>query len=630
MNGEAMRFNLRLLLSLLAFTLFVMAAQVAQAAPPVFERDVLPVLAARCLGCHGGVTRKADLDLRNRAAILKGSRKGAVLTPGSPDKSKLWQVIEKDRMPMEEPALTPREKTLLKEWIASGARFLPTDTTAEPSTPRSVPEIVRLIDQAIDDHLKERGLTPSPVADDSALLRRMHLDITGRIPTLQRTIDYLADRRSDKAERELDVLLRDPHYSRTMAELWHNAIVPLDLNRRLINQPFVDWLTERFDKDRPWNETVRELLSATGDSRQNHALGFYQAHRRNNLMGREATRIFLGVRLECVQCHDHPFAKWTQADYWGTAVFFSRTQVKRESQPAVRFMVTESASAQAAAQSTGTLKIPTNAIRNVGREVQAHFLDGTIPKLQGEPSYRQTYANWVADRRNTYFARATVNRIWEHFLGRGLVHPVDDLDGLESPTVPRVLDILAREFAASDFDLRKLVRVIASTRVYRRSARPAGLETVDDTCLSHRILRPLSAAQFHDSLCVALEVRALDLLPERASLGSTPRERFINLFNTQDAEEQSRDYSHGVLQALRLMNAKELSLDAERLAKLLPAKAFSREVIEQLYLRVLNRPPTEAERQRLARFVANQESSAAAHADVLWALFNSTEFLMNR
>ena len=618
-------------LALLAVIVAPLASSVGVAGEtvPVYERDVRPMLAARCLGCHGGVTRKAGLDLRTRESIQRGSKKGSVLTPGQPDKSTLWKVVHEDRMPAEEPRLTQREKDLLRRWIGAGAHFADYEKGKLPSHSRTPAQVAGELDLAINDYLHKKGLESSTRASDAELLRRLYLDLTGRIPTAKRVAEYLADRRKDKVERVIDHLLQDPQHAEMLAEVWHNAIVPLDLNRRIVNQPFVDWLASRTRENQPWNDTVQQMLAAKGHSLDHPELGFYQAHRRANLMGREATRIFLGVRLECVQCHDHPFAKWTQADYWATSVFFSHTQVKREAQPRVGFLVSESDKPLfGASEQVGTIKIPSNAIQNVGQQISARFLDGSTPALGKSASYRQAFADWATTRDNPYLARATVNRLWAHFFGHGFVHPIDDLAGLESPTVPKALDLLAAEFAASNFDIRHLIRSMVSTQAYQRSARPTNRNERDDTGLSHRRLRPMTAARLYDSLCVALELREIDLAPEKASLGTTARERFINLFNSQDAEEESKDYSHGVLQALRLINGRDSTPDARRLRELLPADLTTQQAVEHLYLRMFSRLPSDAERKRITDHVARQSSAEEGLADVLWTLLNSIEFLM--
>lgn len=612
----------------------VPASSFARAQDVVFERDVLPIFAARCLSCHGGVTKKADLDLRNRVSILKGGRKGPVIVPGDSSRSRLWSVIESDRMPREEPLLTASEKAILRRWIDSGARDAKSHPVSTPSVhpSRPVTEVAREIDRLIDGHLRVAHRPKSPSADDADFLRRLHLDVTGRIPTAETVRAYLADASPHKREAVIDRLLADPLAARQLARLWHNAVVPLDLNRRIYNEWFLDWLTERFAANNPLNKTVQDILVAEGDSRKNHALGFYVAHRRPTHMAKEATRIFLGVRLECAQCHDHPFAELTQADYWAMAAFFARLEIRRETQPAVGFIVAESSDPMFVAKTMvgGSFKIPANAIKNVGTLVKPHFLDRKTPELSSTGPFRPTLADWMTSPENTYFARATVNRIWAEFFGRGIVDPVDDLNGLNYPAVSGLLEFLAKDFVASGFDVRHLQRSIVLTEAYRRSSRPiAGIES-EASGLSRRTVRILSSEQLHDSLCIALDRREIDIeaTPGSVSLGLDARTRFVNMLKAQLLETPTSDYEHNVQQAVVLMNSPALQLNAAEARKLLNADRGVSAAIENLYLRTLSRMPTPREIERLAALIDRR--GADGYADAVWAVLNSAEFMANR
>lgn len=610
------------------------APSLARAQDVIFERDVLPIFAARCLNCHGGVTKKADLDLRNREAILKGGRKGAAIIPGDASSSRLWSMIESDRMPREEPTLAASEKAIIRRWIDAGAPDaksvrVPIPT---PNSARSAVEVAGEIDRLIDDHLRTARLPKSPPADDADFLRRLHLDVTGRIPTADAVRAYLSDSTPRKREAAVERLLSDPLAARELARVWHNAIVPLDLNRRIDNGWFLDWLTDRFAANAPFDKTVHGILVAEGDSRKNHALGFYVAHRRPNHMAKEATRIFLGVRLECAQCHDHPFAELTQADYWAMAAFFARMEIRRETQPALGFIVAESPDPTFVAKTMvgGSFKIPGNAIKNVGTLVKPHFLDRKAPELSSTGPFRPVLADWMTSPKNPYFARASVNRIWAEFFGRGIVDPVDDLDGLDFPAVSGLLDFLADDFVASGFDVRRLQRSIVLTEAYRRSSRPIAGNESDQSGLSRRTVRMLSSEQLHDSLCVALDRREIDIeaSPGSVSLGSDARTRFVNMLKAQLSETPTSDYEHNVQQAVVLMNSPALQLDAAAARKLLDADRGISAAIENLYLRTLSRMPTPRETERLSALIDRRGSDG--YADAVWAVLNSAEFLANR
>jgi hypothetical protein len=615
-------------------TLGIVSGVPVRSAEPVFERDVLPIFAARCLSCHGGVTKKADLDLRNRASILRGGRKGPAIVPGDSSRSRLWSMIESDRMPREEPILAPSEKAIIRRWIDAGAPDAKSTRAAIPlaNPKRSAFEVAAEIDRFIDKHLRESRRPKSAPADDADFLRRLHLDMIGRIPTADAVRTYLADSSPRKREAAVDRLLDDPLAARQLARLWHNAIVPLDLNRRIYNEWFLDWLTDRFAANEPLDKTVRSILIAEGDSRKNHALGFYVAHRRPTHMAKEATRIFLGVRLECAQCHDHPFAELTQADYWAMAAFFARMDIRRETKPAVGFIVAESSDPTFVAKTMvgGSFKIPGTAIKNVGTLVKPHFLNRESPELSATGPFRPVFADWVTSPKNPYFARATVNRIWAEFFGRGIVDPVDDLDGLDFPAVPGLLDFLAEDFVASGFDIRRLQRSIVSTEAYRRSSRPVPGNESDESGLSRRTVRMLSSEQLYDSLCATLDRREIDIeaSPGSVSLGPDARTRFVNLLKAQLSETATSKYEHSVQQAVALMNSPALQLNADAARKLLNAERGAAAAIETLYLRTLSRMPTPRERERLEALIDRRGPDG--YADALWAVMNSAEFLANR
>lgn len=612
----------------------VLTPSFARAQDVVFERDVLPIFAARCLNCHGGVTKKADLDLRNRESIVKGGRKGPAIVPKDALRSRLWSMIESDRMPREEPSLTASEKAIIRRWIDAGAP----DTKSvrvpipDPSLKRSATENAREIDRLIDGHLRATSRPKSPSADDGDFLRRLHLDLTGRIPAAETVRAYLADANPRKREAAVERLLADPLAARQLARLWHNAIVPLDLNRRIYNEWFLDWLTERFAANDSFDKTVRSILIAEGDSRKNHALGFYVAHRRPTHMAKEATRIFLGVRLECAQCHDHPFAELTQADYWAMAAFFARMEIRRETRPHLGFIIAESSDPTFVAKTMvgGSFKIPDNAIKNVGTLVKPHFLDRETPKLSSTGPFRPVLADWMTSQKNSYFARASVNRIWAEFFGRGIVDPVDDLDGLDFPAVPGLLDFLASEFVASGFDVRRLQQAIVLTDVYRRSSRAVAGNESDPLGLSRHNVRMLSSEQLYDSLCVALNRSEIDIeaSPGSVPLGPDARTRFVNLLKAQLSEATTSVYEHNVQQAVVLMNSPALQLDPAAARKLLSVDRGVSTAIENLYLRTLSRMPTPREIERLSALIDRRGSDG--YADAVWAVLNSAEFLANR
>jgi hypothetical protein len=498
------------------------------------------------------------------------------------------------------------------------------------------------IDERLAAGWARAQVAPAPPADDAEFLRRVALDLTGRIPSVAETRAFLADRASDKRERLVARLLDSPRYVEHFKNVWRALLLPeanTGIQTRVLVPGFEAWLRKRLADNTSYDRMVREILTTPlgpGRGRGFYAgpqgdptpAAFYVAKdsKPENLAASTA-RLFLGVRLECAQCHNHPFASWKREQFWSLAAFFAG--MERPPRDGAVFAAAE-------ASDRHELTIP-----GTDRVVQAGFLDGTKPAWKSEGSPRATLAEWLTARNNPYFARAAVNRLWAHFFGTGLVEPVDDLGGGEtSASHPELLDELAAAFVAHDFDLKFLMRSITASRAYQLSSRMTDKSQDDPRLFARMAVRGLSPEQLYDSLAQATGFQE-PATPDRRFkfLGNTPRTEFLNKFS--QVGESSTDAATSIVQALALMNGK-LTADAtsleqsETLAAVADAPFLDTTGrVEALYLAALSRPPSPKELARAIKYIEAEgadtepRSRERGLADVFWVLLNSAEFMLN-
>jgi hypothetical protein len=488
-----------------------------------------------------------------------------------------------------------------------------------------------------------KDVKPAPPADDAEFFRRTHLDLAGRIPSVTEVRDFLEDDRPDKRRLWVERILQaDPDdasyrdaYAAHFANVWRSALVA-QTNQQLLNQqaPLEAWLRQRLKAGVGYDQIVRELLTQqtaatppglvlAGGPPEGSPAAFFQANENKpeNLAGSTA-RLFLGVSLECAQCHDHPFAKWSRDQFWEYAAFF--TDLPQQGRPV---------------QSVGrTAPLPRGQIKVMGTDkvVAARFLDGAEPEWKGNGT-RPTLVEWMTTPDNPFFAKAAVNRMWAHFFGVPLVEQADGT-GEESTTgYPELLDELARAFAAHNFDVKFLIRAITASQTYQRTSTVTHPSQKNPRQFARMPLRGLSPEQLFDSLAVATEYQdtsaAADPFIVRVN-NQSPRMQFLAKFPGQD---QKTDYQTSILQALYLMNNEFIGDRASvrnnrTLATLAAQRTSTARKVESLYLVVLSRKPRPDESER---FVAYVDAGGAAGdkgkalADVFWVLLNSPEFLLN-
>ena len=476
------------------------------------------------------------------------------------------------------------------------------------------------IDELIAARLARQGVPAAPRAEDAEFFRRLSLDLNGRIPSVAQLRDFLDDTRADKRRLWIEELLagRDNAglYVNHFTNVWRRQLLAhTPPQPSIIVAPLEAWLRKQIKANTPYDRLVRGLLTEPA------AEGFFQANQNkaDELAARTA-RLFLGVRLECAQCHRHPFAKWQRKQFWEFAAFFAGLRGDEMRTDAVVVV-------RPRRQKPGPARIR---IGTSDTWVETRFLDGSVPSWKGSARPRAVLADWLTDAKNPWFARAAVNRMWHYFLGFGLIDPVDDLGADDNPpSHPELLDELARQLAAHDFDLKYLIRAITGSQTYQRTSRQTHPGQKDPRLFARAAVRGLSPEQLFDSVIEATGHRAVGSTGAPGAV--TPRAEFLAAFD--DPHGQPAEFQATIQQALVLMNGKFVE-EATRpgrsttLAAVLGGKARpTARRIEELYLLTLARQPRPAEAKRLVKY-AEAGGKEALH-DIFWALLNSTEFVLN-
>jgi hypothetical protein len=476
-------------------------------------------------------------------------------------------------------------------------------------------DFARQIDSQIQARLDAEKLERAPLADDAEFLRRAFLDLHGVVPSAERAAKFLASDDADKRAQVIDELLASPRFGQHFGDLWRGRLIsPLVNEQRVQTERFSAWLAERFNANDGWDEIVFDLLTATGKMEENPAVT-YLIEGRNPLSVTDLTdlssRYFLGVRLNCAQCHDHPFVEWKQQEYWGMAAFFA--QIQTPGRPKMVYM--------AGVQDDPKLTLAV--IRNTDmlegyQPAEPTFLGGEAWKGEADTPHRVALARWITSPENTYFARAAVNRLWWQFFGRGIVNPVDDMHSGNAPSHPELLELLSRRFAESGFDVKFLCRAIMLSRTYQQTSRPGKEPDREEELFARMPIKVLSAEQLYDSLVEILGPPAKS--PSiNTRLGA--RYEFTQYF-AADGEADPTRYERGIPHLLRLMNSPQFA--GRSISALVADAADDRtdgEIINRLFLGILSRYPTDAERT-----LAREQND---HRELAWALLLSSEFSLN-
>jgi hypothetical protein len=521
----------------------------------------------------------------------------------------------------------------------------------------SRPPEANTIDRLVWDRLERLGIQPSELCDDATFLRRAYLDVIGRLPTPAEAREFLTGLKNsarDSAERHsgkldfgeisraaadstvvarfqaikrgqlVEQLLDRPEYADYWALRWADV---LRVDRDKMTGPgavaVTRWLRREFAENRPYDEIVRAILTARGDTSAEGPAAIYRVLATPEDLSRSVSQLFLGVRIECAQCHHHPFEKWGQDDYYGLAGFFTGITTKNLSSGNPAILLT-----------AGT------DLKNPRRDaaVPTHALGASAARFDGIEDRRRVLADWITAADNPYFSRAIANRLWAHFFGRGLVEPIDDLRATNPPANEPLLDELARQLAASHYDLKSLLRLMLNSRAYQLSGKPNDSNLHDEQNFSHARPKALEAEVLLDAISDATgapekfqgwpaSLRAVELWDNDVE------SYFLKIFGRPVRAtvcECERSNEPSIAQALHLLNSQEIAAKIEssggRARRLSDGRLSPAQVVEELYLATLSRFPTVAERNRCAGEFVQADRRRAAE-DLLWALLNSKQFL---
>ncbi len=513
------------------------------------------------------------------------------------------------------------------------ARFLDKMATSQITFLEDVPGFAwnnpaehNFVDNLVFEKLKQLQILPSDLCSDEEFLRRAYLDVTGRLPTIEETNAYLANSAPDKRNQLIDQLVESDDFADFWTLKWSDI---LRSNSKKITavgtQKFRRWVYDSIRTDKPFDQFARELLTASGSVFENPAANYWRASRDPNDAVETTAQLFLGIRIQCAKCHNHPFERWSQDNYYGIAAAFTRI-ARQKGDTAEEEIIYPMA--------TGEITQP-----RTGKQMKVHLLlKGDVDDAVGQDR-REVFANWLTSAENPFFARSAVNRIWGHLLGRGIVEPVDDFRDSNPPSNAKLLDELASQFAKNKFSQKWVVKTILKSRTYQLSSRKNNFNKDDEIYNSHANTRLLSAEQLLDSICQVTNVpetfAGLPAGTRAVSLADPPTDHyFLKIFGQPQREmacQCERSNESNLSQALQMINGPtvhgKLRADNGRIAIFVKENKPDDEVITTLYLSALSRKPTQAELDAAKRHIAAQQDRRLALEDVGWAILNSKEFL---
>ncbi len=489
------------------------------------------------------------------------------------------------------------------------------------------------IDELINQKLQRMKILPSKNCTDAEFLRRISIDMTGMPPTLDQVKAFLADKRPTMKKRgaKIEELVNSAEFVDHWTLKWSDLLLS---NSKFITPKgawaFRNWIRRAITTNVPYNKFVHQLMTANGSTFENPAANYYRIAREPRIAMENMTQVFIGTRFQCNRCHDHPFERWTQQQYYELSAYFAG--VGRKAGPVGGEEIIYSLT------TPGEVKNP-----KTGLAVPASFpFAAELDSKKTDLDRRYRLADWLISPKNPYFAKSLVNRYWSYFFGRGIIEPVDDIRAGNPPSNPELLDSLTRKFIESDFDLKNLVRTITSSHSYGRTFRTNRWNEDDSLNFSHADPRRLTAEQLYDALYVATGAPSqIPGMPVgfRATQIPDPRFKisFLDMFGRPPREspcecERSSDVS--LAQTLNLVNgptvAEAIVHPQGRVAKLVAAKADAKTIVSDVYIAVICRPPTAVELKQGIEYVQGVGNNTEAAQDLMWALINSPAFLFNR
>ena len=496
------------------------------------------------------------------------------------------------------------------------------------------PPEVNYVDKHTFAKLKMLTIPVSDLCTDQEFVRRAFLDLCGILPTPEEVTTFLADKSPTKRAKLIDNLLERPEYADFWTLKWSDV---LRNNLKTVQlkgvHVFHQWVRQHVVKNTPFDSVVKELLTASGSTFSNPPANYYRIAREPTALAETTAQLFMGIRMQCAKCHNHPFERWTQDDYYSMAAFFARVKQKKDpSQPGAN------------PQTPGSEVIYT---ARAGEVYQPRTNQMMAPKIMGKAApvigpgknRLEALANSLASADNAFFTKSTVNRVWYHLMGKGIVDPVDDFRDSNPPANDELLDALAKDFVAKQYDIKHIIRTILNSRTYQLSAQTLDLNRDDNKYFSHAVTKLLPAEPLLDAICAVTEVpekfagmpagtRAVQLVDGEVN------HPFLKTFGQPARElacECERESDSNLAQALQLINGPtvndKLRAPTNRLGKLLAGKLTEQQILEQLYLATLSRTPNEGEQKAALAHVAKNTNKRQAWEDVHWALINSKEFL---
>jgi len=485
------------------------------------------------------------------------------------------------------------------------------------------------IDTLVHAKLKKLPLVPSALCDDATFLRRVCLDITGTLPTVEQTRRFLEEPSAGKRDQLIDELLDRKEF----ADLWVMKWAELLQIRSRQDQvsykaalKYYDWLQDKMLNNVSIDKIVHDLLTASGSTFKNPAANYYQVQTDTLKTAENAAQVFMGMRIQCAQCHNHPFDRWTMNDYYSFAAFFPQVGRKQGEDPRETIIFD---------RSEGEVRHPVG-----NKTMTPKFLGGEVPAIQGDESRREVLAKWLASPQNPYFAKNLANIVWAHFMGKGIIEPVDDVRISNPASNPELLETLGAKFTEYKYDFKRLVRDICTSRTYQLSTRANETNQRDDRNFSKASIRRMRAEVLLDCITQVTETKEkFQGLPSGARAvqiaDGNVNTYFLRTFGRATRESVCScevKTEPNLSQALHLLNGTTINDKVQEggiVKQLLKAGRKPNEVIEDLYLRSFARKPTETELTRLSGFLKDEKTAEVALNDVFWSLLNSKEFIFN-
>ena len=623
----------------LVFVLGVAARASAQEAARLWTHKIQTLLEVHCVKCHGPLEQNGELELDTPEAVARGGSGGEVVVPGAPEKSRLYQYLAPDSAPHMPPEkqLTEEQRSDVREWILALQKDSAEDISGKDRLPSAEPRVFSSPTEAIDAFIEagwqQRGVTPAPSTDDRTWCRRVYLDLAGRVPTADELREFLYASGANKRSNLVEQLLASDAFAVRMRELWDVFLMGRgkrgNSEDRRRESGWWTFLEDGFRENRPWNEFVREMLVARPQTPSAKGASWFLYERRDNhqAIAEAVAPIVYGTRIDCAQCHDHPLAREIkQAHYWGLVAAFNRsknvgdsseveevavggfvnfTNLQKESQPAKVVLMTGELVEEA---------WPADDDKQEDRD--DNYVDPQAKVKVPKFSRRAAFAE-RATADNALLARAFVNRMWATLVGRGIVHPVDEMNHRNAPSHPELLAWLADDFASHQYDVRRVVGGIALSRVYGLSA--GADQSALPEAFALALERPLTAEQIARSWRIACGLPPDDDVLRREVIAAMP-------------DVMPRDYNATFQQAQFLADSRDLvkllepapGNMVERLAHVENEEFRIREAFMEVFQRW---PDSEERAQALALLASQSDSSDGGTGDLLWALLTSAEFL---